>query len=225
MEKKVLLIVLCLSILGTMELAAMSWETAVILTPAPGPAPRINGARVFGVRPGSPFLFRIPATGERPLTFSAENLPAGLTVDPLTGIITGIIRERGSYSVMLMASNSRGTASRELRVVCGDTLALTPHMGWNSWYVWENHVTDEIMRAAANAMVSSGMADHGYMYVNIDDCWPVKPGATDPTLQGEPRDQSGSDADLCHRIGHLEHVPGLVAAKLGPEGRQCADLH
>jgi len=191
MEKKILLIVLCLSILGTMELAAMPEETAVILTPAPGPAPRINGARLLGVRAGSPFLFRIPATGERPLTFAAENLPAGLTVDPLTGIITGVILERGSYSVMLRASNSKGSAARELRIVCGDTLALTPHLGWNSWYVWENHVTDEIMRAAAEAMVSSGLADHGFMYVNIDDCWPVKPGATDPTLQGEPRDKSG----------------------------------
>ena len=44
------------------------------------------------------------------------------------------------------------------------------------------------MRAAADAMVSSGMINHGYMYVNIDDCWSVKPGSKDPTLQGPPRD-------------------------------------
>jgi alpha-galactosidase len=183
--------ILALAMVGIGELAAWPQEAAVILTPALGPAPRINGARVLGVRPGSPFLFRIPATGDRPMAFGAEHLPAGLTVDPGTGIITGTVQERGSYSVMLKASNSKGAASRELRIVCGDTLALTPHMGWNSWYVWENHVTDEIMRAAADAMVSSGLADHGFMYVNIDDCWPVKPGATDPTLQGEPRDKSG----------------------------------
>src|SRR4030067_678906 len=167
MKKKVLLIVLSLSMIGMIDHAAMSWETAVILTPAPGPAPRINGTRLFGVRPGSPFLFRIPATGERPMSFAVENLPAGLTVDPLTGIITGAILERGSYSVMLRASNSKGTAARELRIVCGDTLAVTPHMGWNSWYVWENHVTDEIMRAAADAMISRGMADHGCTYGHI----------------------------------------------------------
>jgi alpha-galactosidase len=52
-------------------------------------------------------------------------------------------------------------------------------MGWNSWYVWENHVTDKIMRNAADAMVSTGMIDHGYMYINIDDCWSAKPGSTD----------------------------------------------
>jgi alpha-galactosidase len=57
--------------------------------------------------------------------------------------------------------------------------------------VWEGHVTDQIMRAAADAMVSSGMMDHGYQYVNIDDCWAVKPGVTDPTLGGELRDARG----------------------------------
>ena len=41
-----------------------------ILTPAAPATPRINGANVFGVRPGSPFLFTIPATGERPMEFS-----------------------------------------------------------------------------------------------------------------------------------------------------------
>ena len=52
-------------------------EEAVVLTPKPGPKPRINGARVFGIRPGSPFLFTIAVTGDRPMTFSAKHLPAG----------------------------------------------------------------------------------------------------------------------------------------------------
>lgn len=64
-------------------------------------------------------------------------------------------------------------------------------MGWNSWYVWENHVTDGIMRAAADAMVKTGMINHGYMYVNVDDCWAVKPGSDDSALGGPPRDSRG----------------------------------
>jgi alpha-galactosidase len=40
-------------------------------------------------------------------------------------------------------------------------------------------------------MVNSGMIQHGYQYVNIDDCWAVKPGASDPSLGGEPRDRPG----------------------------------
>jgi len=166
-------------------------EEAVVLTPKPGPRPRINGARVFGVRPGAPFLFTIPATGERPMNFSAAGLPKGLKLDARKGLITGRIPKAGEYRVSLRATNQHGTARRKLRLICGDTLALTPHMGWNSWYVWENRVTDAIMRAAADAMVTSGMINHGYLYVNIDDCWAVKPGATDPTLAGEPRDARG----------------------------------
>ena len=163
-------------------------EEKVILTPKPGPKPRITGTKVFGVRPGSPFLFTIPATGERPMEFDATGLPQGLSLDRSTGRISGRIEARGEYKVALRASNRHARTEREFRIVCGDTLALTPHMGWNSWYVWENHVTDQIMRAAADAMVSSGMINHGYMYVNIDDCWSVRPGSKDPSLQGPPRD-------------------------------------
>jgi alpha-galactosidase len=166
-------------------------EEAVILTPRPPRTPRINGASVFGVRPGSPLLFTIPATGDRPMRFAVENLPSGLSVDPETGQLTGALKERGQYVVSLKAANALGQAGRKFKIVCGDALALTPHMGWNSWYVWENRVTDQIMREAAEAMVSSGMINHGYVYVNIDDCWGVKPGASDPAIGGEPRDVEG----------------------------------
>jgi alpha-galactosidase len=166
-------------------------ENAVILTPKPSPQPRINGARVFGVRPGHPFLFTIPATGDRPMLFGVENLPEGLTVDTQTGQITGRLQKAGEYHVTFTAANALGQAKRPFKIVCGETLALTPYMGWNSWYVWEGHVTDAIMRAAADAMVSNGMINHGYQYVNIDDCWAVKPGSGDPTLGGAPRDAEG----------------------------------
>ncbi len=164
---------------------------APILTPKPGPRPRINGARVFGVRPGSPFLFTIAATGERPMTFAAEKLPEGLVLDPATGRISGRLARPGEYRTTLVATNRLGSDRKPFRVVCGDTLALTPHMGWNSWYVWENHVTEAIMRRAAQAMVTSGLIDHGYTYVNIDDCWAVKPGSDDPDLGGPARDTQG----------------------------------
>ncbi|HWB92132.1 MAG TPA: hypothetical protein VG605_09775, partial [Puia sp.] len=43
--------------------ATYSPDSALILTPAPAAAPRINGPKVFGVRPGHPIVFTIPATG------------------------------------------------------------------------------------------------------------------------------------------------------------------
>ena len=50
-------------------------------------------------------------------------------------------------------------------------LAMTPPMGWNSWNHFAGRVTDADVRAAADAMVSSGMRDAGYVYVNVDDTW------------------------------------------------------
>lgn len=166
-------------------------EERVVLTPKPSPKPRINGAMAWGVRPGSPVLYTIAATGERPIEFKADGLPDGVSLDAKTGRLSGSIAEAGEYPVVLHAKNTKGEAERTLMLVCGETLALTPHMGWNSWYVWENHVTDASMRAAADAMVSTGMIDHGYMYVNIDDCWAIKPGAKDPLLSGKERDERG----------------------------------
>ncbi len=167
-------------------------EQAVILTPPAPAAPRINGPKIFGVRPGRPFLFAIPATGDRPIEFAVDNLPNGLKVDAQTGQITGAIKDRGEYLVVFHAKNALGQARRNFKIVCGDTLALTPHMGWNSWYIWENNVTDQIMRNAADAMVSTGLKDHGWSYINIDDCWMVKSGSTDPMLGGQPRDAQGN---------------------------------
>jgi alpha-galactosidase len=56
-------------------------------------------------------------------------------------------------------------------MVPAQKLAATPPMGWNSWNLFAGKVTDRDVRAAADAMVSSGMKDAGYVYINIDDTW------------------------------------------------------
>jgi len=183
----VLVVAVCL------EAAPATTPDAVILTPKPPLAPRINGPKVYGARPGHSFIFRIPCTGQRPIKFSAVGLPESLKLDRQTGIITGKAPERrGDYVVTLHARNSEGSASRSFKIVVGDTLALTPPMGWNDWYTHYDRVTDELMRQAADAMVASGMADYGYQYVNIDDCWMMKPGSKDPARRGDPRDSAGA---------------------------------
>jgi alpha-galactosidase len=164
-----------------------------ILTPPSPREPRINGPSVYGVRPGRPFLYRIPATGDRPMRFSVQDLPSGLTLDAAAGIIRGTIIDatlRG-YHTTIVATNARGRAERGLRIVVGDTLALTPPMGWNDWYTFYEKPSDALMRRAADIMVQSGMADHGYEYVNIDDSWMGRPGSTDPDEQGPERDERG----------------------------------
>ena len=168
-------------------------EDMVILTPKAPATPRINGARITGVRPGHPFLYLIAATGERPMTFAAEHLPAGLKLDPNSGIITGTVTDTShkTYGVLLKASNAKGKAERVLKIVVGDQIALTPPMGWNSWNCFAHAVSAEKVKAAAQAMVDSGLIQHGWNYINIDDYWQVHKDSKDKTLQGPHRDAQG----------------------------------
>ena len=173
-----------------------------ILTPAPGPAPRINGAPIFGARPGNPVLYQIAATGERPMRFDAEGLPAGLDLDAATGLITGIVPMAGTWSVNLQAANSHGRTRRALRLVIGDEIALTPPMGCNSYGGWGPYVSEKTTRAAATALVKSGLVQHGYCYVNIDDGWQGWRGG--PGLAIQPNGKFGDLGTLCadlHRMG------------------------
>jgi alpha-galactosidase len=162
-----------------------------ILTPAPPATPRINGASVFGVRPGSPFQFRVPATGERPMTFLAAGLPSGLSINHQTGVITGKISTKGTYTVSLSAKNAKGLSKKKLRIICSDQIALTPPMGWNSWNCFAGEVSANKVRSAANAMIKSGLVNHGWTYINIDDFWQNHRDAKDPDLRGKLRDDDG----------------------------------
>jgi alpha-galactosidase len=78
-------------------IAALPAQEPGIFTPPASTKPRINGANVYGARPGHPFLYTLPATGARPMTFSAQSLPKGLKPDSRTGQITGVTPQKGEY--------------------------------------------------------------------------------------------------------------------------------
>jgi alpha-galactosidase len=203
-------------------------EAAIILTPKAAATPRINGPKIYGVRPGHDFLFRISATGERPMTFAAKGLPAGLTLNAKTGIINGKVQKPGKYDVDLTATNKKGSFNRKFTIVCGDQIALTPPLGWNSWNCFATAVDQEKVKAAADAMINSGLADHGWSYINIDDCWMVKPESDDPILGGEVRDAQGNmntNKKFPDMKGLADYVHGLglkIGTYSGPGPKTCA---
>jgi len=158
------------------NLKAQDSLSQYILTPKTSPAPHINGPKIFGVRPGHPILFTIPATGDHPINFSADNLPKELKLDTKTGRISGSLGKTGKYNITLHAKNKIGQTSRALMIVVGETIALTPPMGWNSWNIYATKVTQELVLANAKAMASSSLIDHGWSYMNIDDVWQGKRG-------------------------------------------------
>ena len=173
-----------------------------ILTPASLKSPKINSAKIFGVTPGNPFLYTIASTGERPMQFSVENLPRELVLDPKTGIITGKIGKRGTYYTTLHAKNAFGKTTKSLRIVVGDTIALTPPIGWNGWNSWARNIDGEKVIASANAMVKMGLSNHGWTYINIDDTWEGQRGGKFNGLQANEKFPKFKEMiDTIHAMG------------------------
>ena len=150
--------------------------SAYILTPPAPLHPRINSAKVFGVRPNAPILYKIATTGERPMKFEVDNLPQGVTLDNEKGLLSGSIAKEGTYLLTLRATNAKGSDERELKIKVGDEIALTPPMGWNSWNCWGPTVSQEKVLSSARALIEQGMAEYGWTYINIDDGWQGKRG-------------------------------------------------
>lgn len=167
-------IVLALSVIPFVLVAAPGPQMGV-LTPPVRDVPRINGPRVFGVRPGHPVLWRMPITGLKPMNVEVSGLPDGVSFDPETRMLTGTVDEKGVYDFTVTASNQKGKSERKMTLRVGNVICLTPPLGWNSWNCWGWQITDEKMRRAADAMVSSGLADHGWTYIVVDDCWRTRP--------------------------------------------------
>ena len=164
--------------------------------------PEIHGPRIYGESTGRPFFYAIPATGEGPLTFFAKNLPTGLQVDGKTGAITGALTAAGKTTVQLEVSSPSGRATRDLTIVAGDRpLALTPPLGWNSWNVWARAVDAEKVRQAADWMVKTGLASHGYQYINIDDAWMGERNAAGEIQPNEKFRDMKALADYVHARG------------------------
>ena len=163
-----------------------------ILTPPKKPEPQINGADIWGVRPGHPVIFRVATSGARPIKFSAKNLPDGVTLDE-KGVLRGTAPLKGGdYDIEVTAENAKGKATRTIRLAVGDTIALTPPLGWNSWNTLCYRLTQEKAMAAAKAMDESGLADHGWAYVNLDDWWEMNNSGC-PRVESRKQDFGGRE--------------------------------
>lgn len=209
MNDQSLTICLALAITLAISQGASAQE---IRTPLPPSTPHINGPEVFGVQPHHPFLYQIPATGDRPMSFSVDNLPKGLKVDPDTGHITGTIRQgmfKDKYIVTLHAKNDLGEDSKKFTIIVGDTIALTPPMGWNSWNAYHDTVTGRDVIHAARAMASRGLINYGWTYINIDDSWQGKRGGPFNGIQ--PNDKFPDMQGMCDEIHHLGLKVGIYS--------------
>lgn len=195
-----------------------SQEVPYILTPIEKPEPKINAAKVFGVKPSSPVLFTVATSGVRPINFSAENLPSGLSLDTKTGFITGVLNSKSETIVKITAKNQYGTDTKNIKISCGDLITLTPQMGWNSWNCWGLAVSDEKVRASAKAMIDKGLINYGWSYMNIDDGWEDK---RDENGVLQPNDKFPNMKKLCDDL----HAQGLKVGIYSSPGPQTCGKH
>ena len=179
-----------------------SRQLKYVLTPTAPTTPRFNGAPVWGVRPGSPVIYRFPVSGEKPMKFTCGNLPAGLQLTE-SGVLSGKIDCAGDLTFTVTAENAKGKSQQEFTLKVGDDMiGQTPPMGWNSWNCWGLTVTQEKVISSAQALIDKGLADYGYSYINIDDGWEAAERNPDGTLDANEKFPSMKElVDWLHERG------------------------
>lgn len=100
-------------------------------------------------------------------------------------------------------------------------VALTPPMGWSSWNLFRNKINEELIYETAKALRDSGLADCGYNYVNIDDCWQSSMRDANGKLQGDFVTFPSGIKSLVQRVNDLGLKLGIYTSN---GTHTCEDL-
>jgi alpha-galactosidase len=119
-----------------------------------------------------------------------------------------------------------GAAGEDSNAAAADIegpVASRPPMGWSSWNTFACNIREDLIRTQADALVTSGMRDLGYVYVNLDDCWMAPERDANGDLQADPvRFPSGIAA-----LAAAMHARGLklgIYSSPGPQTCQGRGL-
>lgn len=178
----------------------MGYTKIAIAKPFCG-APKINFASVFGASPNKPFLLRIPVTGQRPITYGAENLPEGLSLNG--NIIEGAVACPGEYTITLTAENALGKAEKQVRLeIYPENVLVTPLLGFTTWNAFGADVTQEDVENTAQKLVDLGITEYGYRYMNLDSGWQEKYGGEfDAVMPNKKFPDMKRMTDKIHALG------------------------
>ena len=133
-------------------------------------APKITMPSIIGASKNKPILFRIPVIGKRPLTYSVDNLPLGLTLKG--NILSGSVNADGEYELIIKVENCLGKAEKRVTLEIKDqNVLVTPLLGFTSWNAFGSEITQRDIEDIADKMVSLGITEYGYSYVNTDSGW------------------------------------------------------
>ena len=166
------------------------------------------------------------AQGEPPTALAGKRRRSWAMV--LLALTVGVAQMSFSVAPAQGAPAPRTTTKPALATGAGNPIsvtnaagdvAATPPMGWNDWYTFHCNVNETLVKQTADAMVSSGMRDAGYKYVNIDDCWAAPTRDAAGNMQADPvKFPSGMKA-----LAAYVHARGLklgIYTDVGP--KTCA---
>lgn len=157
-------------------------------------------------------------------TFFEGVMTLGCPPDSIDKKIQRNIAAAGFGSSIDISANftepSNGTTSKETspntKNEAINNLVKTPPMGWNSWNVFHENINEKQIKEIADIMVSSGMRDAGYIYLNLDDNWMAKSRDANGDLTHDPdRFPSGMKA-----LGDYIHSKGLKFGIYGDRGKR-----
>lgn len=154
----------------------------------PGLSSRLACANTVFAIPGKPFMHKIRVPQSTSQTDHAVvpvktgilrvyNLPEGLTWNAERCLVEGTAPAAGEYVYSVEFTLDGQTYKEGIRLTVSDNLiSPTPMMGWQTWNVLEENISEEIIKTQADRLVSLGFRDAGYVYIGIDDCWQLKSG-------------------------------------------------
>ena len=183
---------------------------------------RIDGSQItFETRSEWDFSGRVTA-------FKGELKEDGLTIAPVNPPPMGrggrgpnmepnVLKKTSNETEYKLPPELQHKPLPPLKPLPPNGLALTPPMGWNSWNKFAGRIDDKAVREIADAMVSSGMRDAGYLYVNIDDTWEAGRDKDGNILTNEKFPDMKALADYVHSKGLK------IGIYSGPGPRTCAN--
>lgn len=90
--------------------------------------------------------------------------------------------------------------------------ALTPPMGWSSWNTFRQRIDENVILEIAEAVKKTGLADAGYVYINLDDCWHSSMRDENGRLQGDFSTFPHGIKWLVERINELGLKAGIYSS-------------
>ena len=108
-------------------------------------------------------------------------------------------------------------------LVSPDGTGRLPALGWNSWNEYGCDIREDLFLAVAEKIVSLGLKDVGYEYVNIDDCWSDKAKRRDPETHEIIPDYQKFPNGINHTAAQI-HAMGLKLGIYSDAGRYRTDV-